>query len=246
MFLWWWPHSSHAQGGREGAFLWSSSPLAAVWWQLLEWFDSWHPTRHPGFMLRQGDCNPLFKVPVKKSSMNIGHSVALVNVYCYSDRVLPGIVTFVRPELQAGRHKYPGEGCSRCTHSLHWDLAARMCSIGEHPPHWDFWVDMRIQRDLPMQVLVSAHCLEKSWKEKRKMRKTCRAVEEALGWQTGWFNFVLSLLAVTPAAPDSDHSPRKTQFTIHIEEAILQRLRKAFFSHLCMYWSHVRLSREQK
>lgn len=62
------------------------------------------------------------------------------------------------------------------------------------------------------------------------MGKTCPAVEEALGWQRCWFNLVLSFLTVAPAAPDSNRSPRKTQFTINTEEAILQRLRKAFFS----------------
>ena len=135
---------------------------AAVWWQLLEYrFDSWHPTCHPGFMLCQGDCNPLFKVPVKKGFMKVGRSVALVNVYCYSDRVLSDIITFVR----AGRHKYPGEGCSRCTRSLQRDLAACMC---EHPPPWDFWADIRMQRDLPTQAFISTHHSERRRKEKEE------------------------------------------------------------------------------
>lgn len=147
---------------------------AAGWRQLL-WcgFDSWHPTCHPGFMLRQGDCNPLFKVPMKKGFMKVWHSVALVNVYCYAGRVLSGIITFIRPELRAGMHKYPGEGCLRRTQirstcSLQWDLAARKHSNCEHPPCWDFWGDIRMQRDLPTQVFSSAHRSERCRKEKEE------------------------------------------------------------------------------
>lgn len=73
-------------------------------------------------------------MPVKKGFMKIGHSVALVNVYCCSGRVLSGIITFVRPELQAGRHKYPGEGCLHGTRSLQQDLPECMHSVDEHPP----------------------------------------------------------------------------------------------------------------
>lgn len=60
------------------------------------------------------------------------------------------------------------------------------------------------------------------------MEKTCPAVEILGGWRCQ-SNLVLSFLAVASADPDSDHSPRKTQFTVNTEEAILQRLRKAFF-----------------
>lgn len=131
----------------------------AVWWQLLECgFDSWHPTCHPGFMLHQGDCNLLFKVPVKKGFMKVGHSVALVNVYCYSDRLLSGTITFVRPELQAGKHRYPGKGCWHCTHALFSGIWLHVCvAMVSILPPWDFCGDIRMQRDLPTQAFISVH-----------------------------------------------------------------------------------------
>lgn len=67
----------------------------AVWQQLSEQeCDSWYPTCQSGFTVRRGDCNPLLKVPVKKGFMKARHSVALVNVYCYSGRVLSGVIIF--------------------------------------------------------------------------------------------------------------------------------------------------------
>lgn len=165
--------NEHGEAGKGRSFPCLQEPVT-VWQQLLECgFDSWHSTCHPGFMPHQGDCNPLFKVPVKKGFMKVGHSVALVNVYCYSDRVLSGIITFVRPELRAGRHKCPGESCSRrsricSTCSLQWDLAARKHSNCEHPPCWDFWGDIRMQRNLPTQVFGSARHSERCRKEKEE------------------------------------------------------------------------------
>jgi len=177
-----WNSSSPAergQQGREGAFLLRSA-LLSFRSQPLSGGSSWsvdliHGIQHvtQDLCYVKGTVILCFKVPVKKGFMKVGHSLALVNVYCYSDRVLSGVITCVRPELRVGRHKHPGEGCSRrtwisSTCSLQWGLAARKHSSCEHPPCWDFWGDVRMRRDLPTQVLSSAQDSEGCRKEKEK------------------------------------------------------------------------------